>query len=191
MQIHFDTCTLEQKDVFNKFPKLWEKSRNIIVELTDYYDVDVDFKYDYLITFDLESINRKIIEKAGEKLTYVSKHIPVSASIATNVPGFEEVKFILSENPKELTKLMFEHFDQIAIKAKEMMLLKMQPLISCLEDKCLTPEQVIKICLEGKYLSQVKSYCSVIPIVGFNSSFYDINLLANEGFINEIIKRDN
>jgi hypothetical protein len=175
MQEHFDTCTLEQTDVFNKFPKLWEKSRNIIVELSDYYDVDVDFKYDYLIAFDLESINHKIIEKVGEKLKYVGKHIPVSVSIATNVPEFEEEKFILSEKPKELTKVMFEYFDKIAIKAKKMMLQKMQPLICCLDDKCLT---------------QVESYCSVIPIVGFNSSFYDINLLSDEGFINEIIARD-
>ena len=59
MQRHFDTCMLEQTDVFNKFPKLWEKSRNLIVELSDYYEVDVDFKYDYLITFDLESIIKK------------------------------------------------------------------------------------------------------------------------------------
>jgi hypothetical protein len=174
IQRHFDTCVLEQKDEFNKFPKLWEKSRNIIVELADYYDVDVDFKYDYLIAFDLESIIHKIIEKLGKKLTYVGKHIPVSASIATNVPGFEEVKFILSENPKELTKLMFEHFDQIAIKAKEMMLQKMRSLA----------------CLDKKDFAKVESYCSAIPIVGFNSGFYDINLLANEGFINELTARD-
>ena len=44
--------------------------------------------------------------------------------------------------------------------------------------------------MKGSHLDQVKSYCSVIPIVGFNSSFYDINLLANEGFMNEIISRD-
>ena len=172
MQIHIDTCTIEQKDTFNKFPKLWEKSRNIIVELSDYYDVDIDFKYDYLITFDLESINQPISIKVGEKLSYVSKHIPVSVSIASNVPGFQKkTKFVLSHNPKNLTSLMFEYFDQISIKAKELMLQKMQPLIGYAEE-------------------QVNSYCSSIPIVGFNSGFYDINLLANEGFIKEIIKRD-
>src|SRR6267154_5444752 len=173
MQTHFDTCVLEQKDVFNMYPKLWEKSRNLIVELSDYYDVDIDFKYNYLITFDLESIIQKIINKEEEdKLTYVSKHIPVSVSTATNVPGYEKVKFILSENPKEITKLMFEYFDEITLKSKEMMIQKMKPLLDC---------------LEGKHLEQVESYCSVIPIVGFNTSFYDINLIANEGFINEIL----
>ena len=177
MQRHFDSCTLEQKDVFNKFPKLWEKARNLIVDLTDLHDINMDFKYDYLITFDLESINHKMIQMVGEKLTYVGKHIPVSVSIATNVPGFEEEKFILSENPKEITTLMFEYFDKIALKAKELMINKMQPLLNHLST-------------EAKSLAKVQSYCSVIPIVGFNSGFYDINLLSNEGFINEIMIRD-
>jgi len=33
-------------------------------------------------------------------------------------------------------------------------------------------------------------YCSSLPIVGFNSSFYDIGLLSKDGFINNIIQRD-
>ena len=28
-------------------------------------------------------------------------------------------------------------------------------------------------------------------MVGFNSSFYDVNLLTDYGFVNEILKRDN
>jgi len=34
-------------------------------------------------------------------------------------------------------------------------------------------------------------YCSCWPILGFNSSFYDVGLLAKDGFINNIIARDN
>jgi len=175
MQEHFDHCKLEQSDAFNKFPKLWEKNRNIIVELSDYYDINIDFKYDYLITFDIESIIQKISQQVSDKLKYISKHLPVSVSVATNVPGFEEEKFILSENPKELVKIMFEYFDEIAEKAKELMITKMHPLL---------------VELEGKNRDQVISYCSIIPIVGFNTGFYDINVLADEGFITEIINRD-
>lgn len=179
MLVHFDTCILEQTDVFNKYPELWKKPRNLIVQLADYYDVDVDFKYDYLAIFDLESILKKNYQNAGSKLNYVSRHIPVSNSIVTNVPEFEEVKFILSEDPRELTKQMFEYIDQFAAKARELMIAKMQPLIDCLTERG-----------EQKYLSQVYSYCSAIPIVGFNTGFYDINLLSNEGFMEEILKRD-
>src|SRR5207248_1697881 len=87
---HIDTCKLEQEDTFVKYPKIYEKKRNDIVELCDWFDVDCDYKYDYLVTWDLESMLQQINEvKKGEKLKFVTKHIPVSESIATNVPGFE------------------------------------------------------------------------------------------------------
>ena len=57
--------------------------RNDIVELADWFD----YKYDYLITFDLESILKKIIETKSDKLQFVMKDILVSASIVSNVPG--------------------------------------------------------------------------------------------------------
>ena len=40
------------------------------------------------------------------------------------------------------------------------------------------------------WIRKIESYCSNIPIVGFNTGFYDINLLTSYGFINEILKRD-
>ena len=38
-------------------------------------------------------------------------------------------------------------------------------------------------------MKTIKDYCSNIPIVGFNSGGYDINLVSNCGFIKEIYKR--
>ena len=43
LQRHIETCTLEQEDTFNKFPKIWQKKRNVIVELADYFEVIQDF----------------------------------------------------------------------------------------------------------------------------------------------------
>ena len=118
------------------------------------------------------------------KLKFVTKHVAVSVSIATNVPGFSDrEEFILSDNPKELTKLLFEHFDNISEKAKELMLTKMLPLIKKI-DKHYSESQI------KKFYDQIEEYCSSIPIVGFNSGFYDTNLLLDEGFMNEIIARD-
>src|SRR5207248_4582113 len=110
---HIDTCKLEQEDTFVKYPKIYEKKRNDIVELCDWFDVDCDYKYDYLVTWDLESMLQQINEvKKGEKLKFVTKHIPVSESIATNVPGFEK-EFILSTKPDEIVGLMFDYLDKI------------------------------------------------------------------------------
>ncbi|ULU08451.1 hypothetical protein L3Y34_019562 [Caenorhabditis briggsae] len=172
---HYETCALTQEDVFCKYPSLWKKDRNLIVELADTYDVEVDFKYDYMITFDMESRMQKMNDKVSDKLTYTMKHIPTSVAIATNVPGFEDDKFILNEDPNELVKEMFEYFDNIASKASQLMLEKMQPLLCRLESN-------------DWLKSKVQRYCEVIPIVGFNSSFYDINLISTP-FIQEIMKR--
>ena len=57
---HMNTCNLEQEDTFVKYPEIYEKKRNVIVELCDWFDVqDCDYKYDYLITFDLEAMAAK------------------------------------------------------------------------------------------------------------------------------------
>ncbi|CAP29846.1 Protein CBG10425 [Caenorhabditis briggsae] len=152
---HYETCALTQEDVFCKYPSLWKKDRNLIVELADTYDVDVDFKYDYMITFDMESRMQKMNDKVSDKLTYTMKHIPTSVAIATNVPGFEDDKFILNEDPNELVKEMFKWFDDVASKASQLMLEKMQPLLCRLESN-------------DRLKSKVQRYCEVIPIVGFN-----------------------
>ena len=59
----------------------------------------------------------------------------------------------------------------------------MIPLLKKIDTHC--NEKQIK-----KYFNQIEEYCSSIPIVGFNSSFYDTCLLINEGFMPEILKRD-
>jgi hypothetical protein len=41
-----------------------------------------------------------------------------------------------------------------------------------------------------RMLDTIDGYCSNIAVVGFNSSFYDLNLLMNYGFMKEIKKRE-
>jgi hypothetical protein len=181
---HSATCKIEHTDSFNSKSDIWQCKRNTIVELTEYFDVVVDFKYDYLVAFDLESILLKIYENAGKKLKYVTRHVPISVSIATNVPGYDkEEKFMSSTVPRDLTRQMFLYFDEVSKCAKELMCLKMKPLVDKISEH--TNEKRRK-----EYLNKVEEYCSCIPIVGFNSSFYDTCLLLNEGFMLEILQRD-
>jgi hypothetical protein len=179
---HIDLCTLKQQDTFEKSPKVYEKKRNEIVELCDWFDVNCDFRFDYLITYDLEAILMKINELSS-KLKFVQKHVPLSVSIATNVPGFENEHFILSREPDTITEQMFEHFDKIAEKSRELMLKKMSPLIEKVNNHYNEKEK-------KRFLNTIDRYCTNIPIVGFNSSFYDTNLLMNHGFMKEIKKRE-
>jgi hypothetical protein len=176
---------LEQEDIFVEYPQIYEKRRNDIVELSDWFDVKVDFKFDYIITFDLESMLKKIENDADSqtKLKYVTEHVPISVSIATNVDGFEQEHFILSTTPDRLTVQMFEYFDKIAEKSAELMMNKMKPLIEKIQLHYNEKEKDL-------WLDKIQNYCTCIPIVGFNSGFYDINLLSKYGFMGEILKRD-
>src|SRR5271165_5108450 len=78
---------------------------------------------------------------------------------------------------------MFEYFDKVAEEATELMKWKMRSLIFKVNDHYNEKEK-------ETWLAKILSYCSNIPIVGFNTGFYDINLLSNYGFKEEIFKRD-
>ena len=186
LQRHINTCKLEQKDKFEKYPTVYEPKRNIIVQLSDWFHVEgLDFKHPYLITYDFEPILEKIpvIETETGSLHYVTKHVPICLSLATNVPGFEEVKFILNKDPYQLCCEMFNYLDAIALQSEHLMVIKMRPLLLKLENHYNKNER-------EKWLKDVYNYCTNIPVVGFNSSSYDINLVANYGFMKEIYARD-
>jgi hypothetical protein len=70
---------------------------------------------------------------------------------------------------------MFEYFDLIAEEAARLMRIKFERLLNTVKD--------------AKLLTQIKDYVDVLPIVGFNSSFYDIGLLLKDGFMEEILAR--
>jgi len=51
-------------------------------------------------------------------------------------------------------------------------------------------KQLLSLDLNLKTRNKLIDYCSSLPIIGLNSSFYDVGLLAKDGFINNIISRD-
>jgi len=51
-------------------------------------------------------------------------------------------------------------------------------------------KQLLSLDLSLKIRNKLIDYCSSLPIIGFSSSFYDVGLLAKDGFINNIITRD-
>jgi len=51
--------------------------------------------------------------------------------------------------------------------------------------------QLLSLDLSSKLKNKLTDYCSSLPILGFNSSFYDVGLLSKDGFINNMISRDN
>ena len=91
------------------------------------------------------------------------EHVPVSVSILSNVPGYDQKPiFICCNDPEELIDNFVKTLYDIAQKAKNNLLEKYNYIIERLEEK--EAERLI-------------NWCSVIPVVSFNGSKYDINLM--------------
>jgi hypothetical protein len=106
---------------------IWNKPRNKIIEACDFYEVsEIDFKYDYTVVYDLESIQVELPLEDYKKLKFNKEHVAVSVSIASNIPGYEKTKFMLDRNPRELCKQMFEYFDTLAAEATRLMRIKFE-----------------------------------------------------------------
>ena len=82
--------------------------------------------------------------------------MPVSVSIATNVPGFEKEYFYLSTNPDTIAGVMFDYFSQIAEKATALMTDKMKPLKEAIENHYNKMEK-------KKWLLQVENTVQTFP----------------------------
>ena len=54
---HLKVCdTFEQKDVFCKYPQVYEPERNLIIPMNEIFDCNCDFRYKPLIVYDFESL---------------------------------------------------------------------------------------------------------------------------------------
>ena len=86
----------------------------------DGFTIPEHLKYfPYRATFDFECMfNRQTGLNNTEKLTWNTKHIPLSASVCSNIPFFEEPKcFVSTENSKQLVKEMIDYLEEISQKS--------------------------------------------------------------------------
>ena len=139
--------------------------------------------YPYFIAYDFEAICQKINEKQTDELTITAKHIPVSVAINDNLT--KKPSFIVEEDPKKLAK---RFVDELLKRASE------------IEEKVGSANYVLGVYKKfnqddkgeqyGGYLIKeglvslsketAKSYVNwvkQVPVFGFNSGRYDINMI--------------
>lgn len=164
-------------DEFPSFPEVYEPKRNLIIELNEKYGTSCNFRSEYFIVYDFESLCLKENKERSEKLKIVNKQQAVSVSLYSNIPGYNEEIFIENQDVKELFRLMFIKIDEMCDVATYIMRQEYEPLLEILNKS------------ENKgEMNQLLRYFYQIPIVGFNSGSYDINLNISE-FMNELYQR--
>ena len=139
--------------------------------------------YPYFIVYDFEAICQKINEKQTDELEITAKHIPVSVAINDNLT--KKPSFIVEEDPKKLIKKFIVELLKRARQIEETVWLS-NPVLGVYkkfnEDDqgeqyggYLINEARVKLSKETakSYVNWVKQ----VPVFGFNSGRYDINMI--------------
>ena len=139
--------------------------------------------YPYFIVYDFEAICQKINEKQTDELTITAKHIPVSVAINDNLT--KKPSFIVEEDPKKLAERFVVELLKRASGIEETVWLS-NPVLGVYkkfneDDKgeqyggYLINEARVKLSKETakSYVNWVKQ----VPVFGFNSGRYDINMI--------------
>ena len=161
-----------------------------------------DRYYPYRITYDFESyFLKEDLPRSSQKLTWEAKHVPLSVSVCSNVPGYTEPQcFVTEGNPQELVNKMVDYMHQIQETAQtylheqhshyynalcQLLQEKLHLEVSTEEeDVDMTDEMAEELKKRGKKthpLEAVKlkyeQWMTEMPVVGFNSAKYDINMV--------------
>ena len=150
--------------------------------------VPEDLRYfPYRAVFDFEAIFDKTCKTSPTNtLTWEMKHVPVSASVCSNVPGYDKPKCFVSEgDPQDLIDSMMMYLLEISQRSCKNLHEQFDGVLETLSERIekLQPESEDRD--DGKamrvYLVKLKSeltaYMKEMPVLGFNSGSYDVNLI--------------
>ena len=185
---HQTTCSLATK---YQFPGGYYKLRDSIFHQLEEYGICVpeqDRYFEYFAVFDFESYLKRIDnEDTGEKTHYTQEHCPISVSVCSNVPGYEKPHCIVNPNAEQLVKSMMDYLTEIQLKSREIVQAKFQYVIEQLDEWMLHWEEqsaeethlfvnIMRRKIEA-LIASFETYTSQLPVLGFNSSKYDLCLI--------------
>jgi hypothetical protein len=172
------------------------KQNLTIFEELDSFSIHVPIEerfYKEFIVFDMEAMMKPVDSKISNKLMWTFEHVPISVSIASNHRDFTEPYCIVNENLDELTEEMIKYMTLIGNSIRED---KMKRLQSYSEDldylgyqwETMTTNDSIELSTGQKTMlnqinklrTQLENYCYEVPVLGYNSGRYDINLIKGK-----------
>ncbi|BFZ13860.1 hypothetical protein BsWGS_16899 [Bradybaena similaris] len=152
--------------VYTPPPTIWETISSHGVK-----DVPVNFIYPYRATFDYESYfnmaDLPTVKARKSSTKYTARHVPLSCSVASNVPKFEEPSFFVNEgDPQDLVTKMLQYLEQVADAAYRL-----------LSDKFAYIKEQLTHLEMPDLITRFDDYLRQLPVIGFNSGKYDVNVI--------------
>ena len=133
----------------------------------DGYTYSDDHYMEHFMVYDFEATLKDIHEHHGSSTEYTSKHTSISVSVCDSLTNQE--KCFISDDPKDLLTQMFDYVDRISSKIGEYNMRKFDKLRRALDE------------FDYDY-KKFEKVCSQVPLIGFNSGRYDINLIKKDLF---------
>ena len=126
-------------------------------------ELEKEFRpYPYFIVYDFEALHKKMDETQTEELVITSRHVPVSVAINDNLTN--EPVFIVDQDPGNLINSFMEELKKRQIKIAQMV-------------ECLYPQPESDDGKEKKENPIWRNWVNQVPVFGFNSGRYDINMI--------------
>ena len=159
--------------------------------------------FPYRATFDFECyFSDERLPVNSDKLQWSARHVPLSVSVASNVPGYEPAQcYVTDGDSDKLVADMMDHLTAISDAAYESLL----PLDADVLEELKTRKEVWDEEEEEeeeeeengkktvnpykKHMQQLYSWLRQLPVIGFNSGRYDINVIK-QFLIPYLLKQD-
>ena len=127
-------------------------------------------QYPHFIVHDWEAIQKPLNEQPTDYLTYITEHVPVSVAIYDTLSG--ETVYLVEKDPEKLV----EKFMDVLSK-------KLDAIVKDVEAKYPYPSDFVM--LRKKVKENWKEWVNQVPVVGFNSRKYDMNMIK-EYFVKRV-----
>ena len=152
--------------------------------------------FPYRATFDFECyFSDERLPVNSDKLQWSARHVPLSVSVASNVPGHEDAQcYITNGDSDKLVADMMSHLHAVSDAAFESLKPSYESVLDKLkmlkeewdsaEEECGLEEAESEANADEsktnpfkKLLDQLFSWLQQLPVIGFNSGKYDLNMI--------------
>ena len=133
----------------------------------------IDFTLIFSV-YDFECIlSKKNLPPNTPLLEHQSKHIPLSCSLCSNIPGFRSPTCYISDgNSLNLVQKVIEYLEQMASAAFDLLKAKYQYVFDFLSASENVKSEKLKLNFENFLKNHI--------VLGFNSGSYDLNLIEKQ-----------
>jgi hypothetical protein len=172
------------------------KQNLTIFEELDSFSIHVPIEerfYKEFIVFDMEAMMKPVESKISNKLMWNFEHLPISVSLCTNHRDFTKPYCIVNENLDELTEEMIKYMTLIGNSIREDKMKRLESYFQELDylgyqwetmqtNNSIELDSGQKIMMNqiNRLRTHLEKYCNEVPVLGFNSGCYDINLIKGK-----------